>query len=189
MDLEAVYFVSQVVAAFAIVGSLVFVGMQTRAATRQARRNEAVRRNAAADAVHRDFGKYYALVSDPQIAPVMLKGLSDVSSLSEPENVIFMSANMVLMANVQSAYLKWDADELSDDLWHSWRMAAISVFVTPGGRAFWQRRKHLFAKKFVACVESELLDQKLPEGAWSWDQRKQIETLKDGPAIEVERKQ
>ena len=59
MDLEAVYFVSQVVAAFAIVGSLIFVGLQTRAATSQAKRNEAARRNAAADAVHRDFGKYY----------------------------------------------------------------------------------------------------------------------------------
>lgn len=37
MNLEAIYFVSQVVASVALVGSLVFVGMQIRAQVRQSR--------------------------------------------------------------------------------------------------------------------------------------------------------
>lgn len=173
MDLEGLYFISQVVAAFAIVGSLIFVGLQARAGARQAKRNEETRRAAAAEAVHQNFSNYYALAANPEIGRVLLKGLDDIDALSPEENVTFMTGNMVLMSNLQSAFLKWQDGELSEDLWHSWRMAGVSIFATAGGKEFWSRRRYIFTGSFVEYVESELLNQELPAGAWAWD-RKEI---------------
>ena len=79
MTLEDIYFIASIIAAFSVVISLVFVGLQVR-------QNTSATKAAAAQAVHSNFAAWYtSLQSDPALLSLGIKGLKDYSALSESE--------------------------------------------------------------------------------------------------------
>jgi len=163
MTLEDFYFVSQIAAALGIMASLIFVGLQVRQSTRQAKSD-------AVQAVHDNFAEWYmAVASTPFKAEGGVKGLrGGLSALSEAENMNFVTDVMAVTSYLQSAYFKWRDGDLPDELWHSWEKSSLSYLDTTGGKEFWEIRKYIFAPDFVEYVEANLLNRGLPEGARPW---------------------
>ena len=169
MTLEDFYFISQIAAALGIMASLIFVGIQVRQSTEQARKAEAARRADATQAVHDNFANMYlTFVSNLEAADAAAKGLKEPDALSDGENMVLLSGLMAGMSYMQSAYFKWQAGDLSDELWQAWQNSQVSYLTTPGGKRFWLGRKSNFHPEFAEYVEANLLDQNLPENFAPW---------------------
>jgi len=96
MTLEALYFIAQIVASLAIIASLVFVGMQIKAQTREQRLTRA---NESSD----NYSRFQVLlIENPQFRKVWVKGADDISGLN-PDELLGFGAYMALW--VDSAIL------------------------------------------------------------------------------------
>ena len=163
MSLETVYYLSQIIAVVAVVASLIFVGMQVRQSTKQAKAD-------AVQAVHDNLSAWYMNAADtPFKAETGFKGLHDLDNLSGAESIFVVTDLMALTSYLQSAYFKWRDGALPDDLWHSWEQSLLYYLDSKGGKQFWELRKYNFTPDFTAYVETNLLHRKLPEGARYWD--------------------
>ena len=162
MTLEALYYISQIVAVLAILGSLIFVGVQIRQNTKQAKA-------AAAQAVYENYANWYMWAGeDLTRAEIGMRGFKDIDSLSDEENAIFMATFMAQFAYIQSAFYLWQDGSLKDDIWHSMEATLTTVFNTPGGRAFWQGRRFSFTDAFATHIEANVMNRPLPDGMRPW---------------------
>jgi len=162
MTLEALYYVSQIVAVLAILGSLIFVGVQVQQNTKQAKA-------AAALAVYKNYADWYMWAGeDLTRAEIGIRGFKDIDSLSDEDNVIFMGTFMALFAYIQSAFYLWQDGSLREEIWRTMEATLTTVFATPGGKAFWQRRRFSFADAFAAHIEDNVMNRPLPEDMRPW---------------------
>jgi len=83
MTLETLYFLAQIVAALAIVASLLFVGLQLRA---QNREQQLARGNDAAES-HDRFQKI--LIENPDLRDIWVKGADSMDALAPAERIAF----------------------------------------------------------------------------------------------------
>lgn len=163
MTLETIYFISQVLAAVCVIASLIFVGVQVRQSTKQAKAD-------AVQAVHDNLSVWYMQAAEtPFKAEAGFKGLHGLGNLSGAESISVVTDLMALTSYLQSAYLKWCDGDLSDDLWHSWEQSLLSYLDSNGGKEFWELRKYNFTPDFTKYVETNLLHRKLPEDSRYWD--------------------
>ncbi len=162
MTLEDFYFISQIVAALGIMLSLIFVGLQVRQNTRQAKAD-------AAQAVHDNFAKWYLSFSEhPHLSNIGIKGLAGLDNLTPEETMHFITSILAVISYTQSAFYKWREGDLDDELWRSWERSSLSYLDTKGGKETWAIRKYAFTPEFVDYVEANLLNTPLPEGARPW---------------------
>jgi len=165
MTLEDFYFISQIIAALGIMASLIFVGLQVRQSTRQAKAD-------AVQAVHDNLSAWYMHAAEtPFKAEAGFKGLHSLSNLSGAESISVVTDLMALTSYLQSAFFKWRVGDLPDDLWHSWEQSLLSYLDSAGGKEFWELRKYNFTPDFAEYVEANLLDRKLPQNVRYWDRR------------------
>ena len=162
MTLEALYYISQIVAVAAVLASLIFVGIQIRQNTEQAKA-------AAAQSVYENYASLYMWASeDLDRARIGIKGFKDIDSLSDEENAIFMGTWMAQFSYVQSAFYLWQDGSLKEEIWRTMETTLTTLLTTPGGKAFWQRRRSTFTDAFVAHIEANVLNRPLPEGMRPW---------------------
>lgn len=162
MTLEALYYISQIVAVLAILGSLIFVGVQIQQNTKQAKA-------AAAQAVYENYAGWYMYAGESlERARIGIKALKDPDSLSDEENAIYMGTFMAQFSYVQSAFYLWQDGSLKEDIWHSMEATLATVFNTPGGRTFWKRRRFSFTDAFAAHIEANVMNRPLPDGMRPW---------------------
>ena len=163
MTLEDFYFLSQIAAALGIMASLIFVGLQVRQSTRQAKAD-------AVQAVHDNLSAWYMHAAEtPFKAEAGFKGLHSLDNLSGAESISVVTDLMALTSYLQSAYFKWRVGDLPDDLWHSWEQSLLSYLDSDGGKQFWELRKYNFTPDFTEYVEANLLHRKLPGDVRYWD--------------------
>jgi len=91
MTLEAIYFIGQTVAAFAIVGSLIFVGIQSRQAGRA---SELATLQLVQD---RFDGVRRLIVADKELVDLYDRGLRDPVALEEDELIRFRLLMFIAM--------------------------------------------------------------------------------------------
>lgn len=157
MTLEVIYFISQVIAAVALVLSLIFVGIQIRQNTEQAKRNEAATKAAAAESAHQALIEWQRSIT-PELATIAVKANTDFDSLS-PEEVFLMGTVITrLLLSMQEAHAKWLDGSLVDSRWRVWNeYAAFSV--SPAVLKIWNQRRSMFSDEFQA-----FFDRKIAEG-------------------------
>ena len=174
MTLEDFYFISQIIAALGIMLSLIFVGLQLRQSTEQAKRVEEATRVAAMREAHSNLANWYMHTSQhPHLTSLIGKALNDFKSLSEDESAQAVTSTSALLSYAQNAFYEWHAGDLPDEQWKGW-FVALQFVCTPGGQKLWAMRRHMFATPFADYVEANLLNSELPEGAYSWDRRKSV---------------
>ena len=131
MTLEDFYFISQIVAALGIMAALIFVGVQVRQSTRQAKAD-------AAQAVHANFAKWYLSFSEhPHLSEIGSKGVAGLDNLTPQETMHFITSLLAVISYTQSAFYKWREGDLDDELWRSWERSSLSYLDTKGGKEVW----------------------------------------------------
>lgn len=142
MTLEELAYLSQIVGVFAVMASLVFVGLQIRDNSRAVRA-------ATAQAVHDNYaGWYTALMANETALATSAKAFVDLTALTAAEKSQFVCTFMAFLSHSQNAFHQWKEGHLSDGLWRGWEALMMNLVNTPGGAAFWAERSYVFGQEF-----------------------------------------
>lgn len=156
MNLEAIYFISQVIAAAALVASLIFVGLQVRAGMAQSRHAE---RTARAQ-VHQEIAESYrqmALewVRYPQMYKFMIMG-AKTQDMSEEQRQVFGGLYFPTMQMGENIYYQHRNGLLDDDQYETYLGHLSRLLKSPAANDWWQDRKFAFNPQYVAWIDAKL---------------------------------
>jgi hypothetical protein len=117
MSLEGFYFIAEITAAFAMIASLLFVGIQ-------------VRQNTAATQVSNSQASLHAwtdlttsMSSDEGLSQIYVDSFYPDASTTDRDSLRLNNWVAAHLKTVEWNYLQWLDGNLSDDLWHGYRGA------------------------------------------------------------------
>ena len=150
MTLENMFYISQTVAAFAIVGSLLFLGVEMRNTSR-----ENLHRSAE-ESLHKLRDLELEMAADPERAGVWLGGLHNFSALTPVNKVRFLLiAHMVLKTN-ESFFLAFRDGRLTREMYEPEERHMGEFLGYPGLQAAWEIRKHYFHTGFQRWADERI---------------------------------
>ena len=146
MTLENMFYISQTVAAFAIVVSLLFVGVEVRHSNLETRHRtiEEMQQN------YRDARA--VITSHADVARVWISGLRDLTALEPADKLRFLLIADSLFNNLQSFFLHHRDGRMPDGLYEPQQTLLNDVLGYPGLRAAWELRKGYFHAAFRESV-------------------------------------
>jgi len=150
MTLEAIYFIGQTVAAFAIVGSLIFVGIQSRQAGRA---SELATLQLVQD---RFDGVRRLIVADKELVDLYDRGLRDPVALEEDELIRFRLMMFIAMEGAQASFLVHQNASAAREQFEAMDKLFVQTIGTPGGRAWWVQFSHTLPPNFVTHMNKRL---------------------------------
>jgi len=156
LNWEAVSGVAEVVGAVAVVVTLIYL-------SRQIGQNTAALRSTATQAASdQASGLYLTLSTDPELAEIFIRGLSEPEMLTAVETARFNSMWMSVCFNLQNWHLQTQEGFLDGSLVESWSRIISPIAAEPGFSAFWQKRRHIYTPQFQSFVESLALSERDP---------------------------
>lgn len=130
MTLEAIYFIGQTVAAFAIVGSLLFVGIQSRQASKASEL-------ATLQVMQERFDGFRRMVvADKELVDLYDRGLRDPAELDDTELVRFRLMIFIAVEGAQASFLVKDHSARAQAHFEALDTLFVRTMGTPGGRAW-----------------------------------------------------
>ena len=151
MTLEDIYYISQIIAAVAIFGSLVFVGLQMRAQTRETRYG-------TMNQILTDYDQILSAWSNDPVAAQdyfvgTAGGLEAIPADRRAAQVFLLSR---VLRVYERAYIQRAAGRLGDDAWESIHGAVGPATSGNHFKEYWRTRKTSFSSAFVAHVDKEM---------------------------------
>ena len=147
MSLEEAACLGQVIAAFAVLGSLVFVGLQIRQA---ARFQKLAAVNALSTAI---AGINLAGMETPALGEALAAASRDWGAASREQRIV---AHYFLMSYFKLAENAWNhrkAGILTSDQWFGWENMLLIFYHSAGVQsAWWPRRHNAFSPPFQAYL-------------------------------------
>lgn len=147
MHLETLYFVTQILAALAVVGSLIFVGLQVRVQAREVAQNRVEQRIAHSASLRQ------TILESPDLRLIIIKANDDgIAALSRDERLAFFSwcRRMLLLGQLIETGLDRKKGERPP------RDSAANLartFMMQGFREFWTLFANDFEPDFRAFIE------------------------------------
>lgn len=138
MSLEQISYLSQIIAAAAVVASLIYAALQLRIYTKAARESRLV----AASIDIQEFRRM--LAQDATCARIFSDGLADLNQLDRSEQLRF-SAMMQLVAT-QVRYIDSFSDIPAE-------MNTTALWTRPGARQWWATTREIYAPHMVAMID------------------------------------
>ena len=150
MTLEAIYFIGQTVAAFAIMGSLIFVGLQSRQASKASELATLQVMQERFDGVRR------LLVADKELVDLYDRGMRDPIQLDDAELVRFRLLVFIAVEGAQASFLIKDNSPNARAQFEALDALFIQVVGTPGGRAWWSMFGQTMHPQFADHMDAVL---------------------------------
>jgi len=150
MTLEAIYFIGQTIAAFAIVGSLIFVGIQSRQASKA---SELATLQVMQD---RFDGFRRLIVADKELVDLYDRGMRDPAQLEEDELVRYRLMIFIALEGAQASFLVHQNSPIAKEQWEAMDGLMLRTIGTPGGRAWWALFGATLHPDFVAHMDKRL---------------------------------
>jgi len=149
MNLQDLAAISEIIAALAVVISLIYVAIQIRQNNRQLDENtNAVRASAVYSGLHLIFDNRIAIFNDGETADIFYRGLEDPEELSAVEKTRFR----LIFANAVDAlfntFSQTKASGFSPETWEAQEATARRLMGTAGGRWFWSNYRHEYREDF-----------------------------------------
>jgi hypothetical protein len=146
MTLENMFYISQTVAGFAIVVSLLFVGVEVRHSNLETRHRtiEEMQQN------YRDARA--VIINHADIARAWLSGLRDLTALDPADRVRFLFIADSLFHNLQGFFLHHRDGRMPEGLYEPQQTLLNDILGYPGLRAAWELRKSYFHAAFRESV-------------------------------------
>jgi len=141
---------AEVVAAAAIVISLVYVGKELRANTAAV---EAVSLQSITNA---SSASMLAVVESRELAEVRLQGDRDPSQLSEADRLRYLLYQRQMWLHFQNVWTQWKLGVFPDDVWVGYRHVICDDMVgTPAEKQWWREvHRYALSEDFAFLVES-----------------------------------
>lgn len=147
MNWEAIGALGEIVGAFAVVLSLLYVAMQIRSQNRESR-------IAAVHELNESFRGALTSFQNPNLADLFVRGKDDFESLPEAERVQFISMVQGVLRVWEDAFNQHQQKRLSEAQWQG-MVAQYSIYLSlPGVVKVWSMRKIAYSEAFRAFVDS-----------------------------------
>src|SRR4026208_2014128 len=137
LNWEAISAIGQIVGAFAVVISLIYVA-------REIRRNARAERLAQMDTVIRWLGE---LVAHPHLTELYYRGIHDFESLEGADLVGFSALLGQGFRILEDSYYLQAEGQLEARVWHGYKALMRDVIAYPGVQAWWRSRSHWFSEE------------------------------------------
>jgi hypothetical protein len=157
MTLEQVASLSSVIAAIALVLSLIYAGLQFRIQTKAALDTRLI----SAASVILDFSRLMA--SNAECARIFRDGLTDLHKLDPVERWRFGSMMQMLVANTQ---LVLELKSVGNQ-GHFHGQSMRQIMRTAGAREWWARERNTFAPPVIAALDAVVAGADPPHAARS----------------------
>ena len=152
MNLETLYYLSQVIASVAIVASLVYLAKQIRHSTR----TSAVEAKLAATAMLSEY--INLLITDFSVNELLMRAMNSKEGLSKPELQRFYNMCLKTFWVASASHFQLRSGLLGEEEWFEFKANLHFWFSGAEVRGWWRRNGHLrFSKPFVEFVDAELL--------------------------------
>ena len=155
MNWDALGAIAQSIGSLAVVLTLVYLSIQVRQNTQQAKDNAADIRQTGLGQIFEMHSKHrYFVASSAENNRLLKTGLEDFGLLSDEERNRFDH----FMWDVTWAYVltwsRFDESVIPEDVWN----ASLNDFVenwigSPGGKEWWETNPHAFPERFKSVVE------------------------------------
>lgn len=150
MSLEHVFYLSQIIAALALVASLLFVALEVRNSNRESRHR-------AGEEAYQKFREVQLEVaSNADLARIWANGVHAFSSLEPLDRTRFLLLTHVFFKNWESVYLVHVDGRLSHELCESTESMAGDLLCYAGIQAAWSARRTYFHPEFRAHVDTKI---------------------------------
>jgi hypothetical protein len=147
MNWEMVAAVAQVIAALAVVPSLLYLAVQVRQQNKESRRS-------AATVFMTHWTDFRKSISDnADLASIHLRGLASFDSLDAVEKLRFGSALGRIMVFSDGLFRFYLDRSLDQELWKTFEQTIDDLMAYPGAQAWWATRKHWHTAKFCTLVD------------------------------------
>ena len=152
LNLEAIYFISQTVAAVAVIGSLFHLSAQLREQNRESR-HKAIQDMTA------NFANWQlATTIHHDCAQLWLKGLRDFEALENEERVRCATLFVSVFRIYESMYLRHLDGLIDQQMLAGYEAPIIDLIPYPGFQSWWKDRKHWFQVPFRARIEERIIE-------------------------------
>lgn len=150
MSLEHIYYLSESIAALAVVASLLFVALEVRNSNRESRHR-------AGEETYQKFRAVQLEVAgNADLARIWVNGVHDFSSFEPLDKARFLLVTNVFFKNWESVFLAYADRRLSREHFESTQIMAEDLLGYPGIRAAWSARKKYFHQTFRAHVDANI---------------------------------
>jgi hypothetical protein len=155
--LENLYFFAQIIASVAMVGSLVFVGVQIRGNTRD---QELTRANDGAD----NYSRFQILlIENPEFRDVWVKGGNNMDVLN-PAELIAFGAFLALWVDSANRMMFQIRAGYSADTWERAKARYKPITRRKGTHQWWQKARLGYEENVRIVIDDILSDVQIPAG-------------------------
>ena len=148
MDIAQLGAIGELVGGLAVIGSLLYVGVQVRAQTQESRLASVHSLNVA-------YGTYLdTLIESKEVREVYLQGLGDFEGLELEQRLLFSACLGKAFRFHESAFHQWRAGRIDADTWKTFNQPFADLLNYPGLRTWWTTRSDWYGERFQAHIES-----------------------------------
>jgi hypothetical protein len=158
MSLEQIFYLSQSVASVAVIGTLIYLGLQVRAAERSQR---AIMQQGRADRASQGA----LALANPELARVFRKGAAGDADLTREEFTQWTMICRALFLSGEDSFLQHKAGQLDQRAFDSYVAGVHFYMGSPGIRAAWRVSAGQFGKDFRDFGDSAVAQTSVARGA------------------------
>lgn len=127
------YFIAEIIAAVAVVISLVHLGIQIRQTRIQSIKE-------SMDKITKERADFIKLLAtETELSEIIASGLSGNFKLKPKEYFRFTSYLYYLFVQLELGFRKWKRGHIDEELWNAWNDAVKWWIRCPGTRTWWQK--------------------------------------------------
>jgi len=139
--------VAEIIAAVAVVLSLVYVGLQINQNT------AAVQASTHLSLIAYGRDQAEILVTNPDLAALVAKANAAPSTLTKLEKDRFFEFTTWTMSVWEAAFLFWKDGLMNDNLWTAYEAYYGELSQHPGMKLFWKETREIWEKEFMQHVD------------------------------------
>ena len=147
MNWDAVGAIGEIVGAFAVVMSLVYLASQIQVQNREAR-------VASVHQVIEGYRSSIAALHEPEMADIWIQAIDDFDRLTPSQRLRFFVYCTTALRSFEDAYFQWCEGRLEAETWRALTAPLIDAVSTDAFGRFWKLRRHHFRGDFAEYIEN-----------------------------------
>jgi hypothetical protein len=165
MSIEILGILAEVVGAFAVVISVIYLASQIRQSYAQLDQNNVIAKAAAESELHFKYQELLRTMLDrPGLREIVIRGLNDYESLTMQEKGHFGMWATPLVVHFDVVLRQYSHGLVDENYLEEFRLMTLSLVSTEGGRAWWAENKYFWIETVRKYLDEELAKpETLPE--------------------------
>ena len=156
MTLDQLGNIGEIIGAFGVIASLVYLAMQIRT-------NTEAERTSTYQLIVSDFGAMNnTMASTPELSHLFVQAMENYHQLSPDENARISQMFFQCFRYFENMFYQQRKGYLDDEVWIGWKRLMLTYYSRPGFQTWWAHRRDVYSEPFATFLETEKLDRKIP---------------------------